>query len=78
MILPYHGIGAFIRHIHPEYRTLDAAQYPTDEQVNGVGFQTVETQYTVYNGDDINQIAKMFKCKPENIKVWNNLTSNYL
>lgn len=75
VILPYHGIGAFIRHIHPEYREGDKI-YPIQSNAPGTTYQTVETQYTVYPGDDLSKIANMFNCKPENIKTWNNLPSH--
>ncbi|MGK0391291.1 MAG: membrane-bound lytic murein transglycosylase D [Maribacter sp.] len=79
LILPYHSMGSFVRHIHPEYRILDAKNYPKNPDVgHDVSFQTVETSYTAYSGESLEQIAKNFNCKADNIKEWNNLTTSQL
>lgn len=79
LILPYHSMGSFVRYIHPEYRELDTRYYPQDPDVgHDVDFRTVETSYTAYAGESLEQIAKNFNCKAENIRSWNNLSSNQL
>lgn len=77
LILPYHGIGAFINHMHPEYRTSFGAQ-PQKDMIDGVEYQTLSTTYTVYGGETIQEVARMFDCKPGNIRSWNSLRSPQL
>ncbi len=76
LILPYHGIGAFIRYIHPEYREGNLNYPQGQENIQGVNYRVVETQYTVFQGDDLELIASIFKCKPAHIRAWNNLSSS--
>ncbi len=40
--------------------------------------QQKEIKYEVKKGDYLTKLAIEFRCSPENIKKWNNLTSNSL
>jgi len=76
--LPYHGIGSFVRYLHPEYRELNNHYPNSNNDIPGVEYETSTTEYTVYRGESIYDIAKMFDCKAENIRAWNNLSSMQL
>ncbi len=80
LILPYTRVGAFIK-----WQMGDSGNPSTIQQPNvsyfagtdaGTQFRTFETQYTVYSGDDLSRIAQIFRCHPEHIKAWNNMSSS--
>ncbi len=78
VILPYHTVGYFV-----SYMGGDATQYvdsrPAAKPLTpGLKYKTVESTYIVGNGDDIRSIARLYNCKPDNIRLWNNLASDYI
>lgn len=76
LILPYSSLGTFLAHFSPElmqtHTLSNNTPIPKDPNIK---YETVETYYTVVQGDKINYIAKAFNCKVENIFAWNKLRS---
>ncbi len=78
LILPYHYIGSFIHeNLPPDSESINY-HVPKKNELPGVVYKTVQTEYIVRDGDDIVSVARIFNCKPENIRSWNQLASSIL
>ncbi len=78
LTLPYHNIGGFLNaHRAPDSESINY-HVPKDKEMPGVIYKTVQTEYAVRSGDDVYALARMFNCKPENVRSWNQLRGSSL
>ena len=75
LCLPEAKVGSFVTNEQAIYNYLKKEK-PTSQDV--MAMQEVKQIYTVRKGDHLNTIANRFKCTIYDVKVWNNLKTNYV
>jgi membrane-bound lytic murein transglycosylase D len=73
LILPVKQAGNFVMNEEKIYNTVK-----TDSALAAMTVEQVMKTHTVKKGEKINTIAKRYKCSVDEIRKWNNLSSNYL
>lgn len=73
LILPVEHVGAFVMNEDSIYRFVK-----TDSVMTAMTAQMIQKTHTVKKGEHINSIAKKYKVSVDEIRKWNNLTTNYL
>ncbi len=78
LILPYKDSNQYVsNNMAPDAQSVNL-HVSNEKELPGLVYKTVQTEYVVRSGDDIVMVAKMFSCKPENIRAWNQLKTNRL
>ncbi len=79
LILPYHRIGSYLK-MHMPHDEFLSKNYPILNEIGDPRFEykMTKTQFIYREGDSLEEIARIFKCKPENIIAWNNLAGTYM
>lgn len=78
LILPYEALNVYLgKNPRPDARSLNY-HVPESKKLDGIVYQTVQTEYIVRTGDNIVDVARMFNCNTENIRSWNQLRSSIL
>lgn len=73
IILPVDQVGNFVMNEDSIYRYVK-----TDSVLSSMTIAQVQKIHTVKKGEHINSIAKKYKVSVDEIRKWNNLSSNYL
>ncbi len=73
LILPVEQVGNFVMNEQKIYNLVK-----TDSAMVAMTVQQIQKTHTVKKGEHINSIAKKYKCSVDEIRKWNNLSSNYL
>lgn len=73
LILPHDQVGNFVMNEDKIYNFVK-----TDSVMASMTVQQVQKTHTVKSGEHINTIAKKYKVSVDEIRSWNNLSSNYL
>jgi membrane-bound lytic murein transglycosylase D len=73
IILPNDQVGNFVMNEEKIYNVVK-----TDSVLAAMTVQQIQKTHTVKKGEHINTIAKKYKVSPDEIRTWNNLTSNTL
>lgn len=73
LILPNDQVGNFVMNEDKIYNFVK-----TDSVLAAMTVQQIQKTHTVKSGEHINSIAKKYKVSPDEIRSWNNLSSNYL
>lgn len=73
LILPVKHAGNFVMNEEKIYNTVK-----TDSVLASMTVEQIKKTHTVKSGEKINTIAKKYKCSVDEIRKWNNLSSNYL
>jgi len=75
LCLPAGKVGSFVTNEQAIYNYLKK-ESPGNQDV--VAMQEVMEDYTVRKGDHLNNVANKFKCTIYDLKLWNNLKTNYI
>ncbi len=75
LTLPAGKIGNFVTNEQAIYNYLKKEK-PTSQDV--MAMQEVQEVYTVKKGEHLNTIANKYKCTIYDLKLWNNLKTNYV
>lgn len=73
LILPVEQVGNFVMNEDKIYNYVK-----TDSVMTSLTVAQIQKTHTVKKGEHINSIAKKYKVSVDEIRKWNNLTSNYL
>lgn len=73
LILPNDQVGPFVMNEDKIYNYVK-----TDSVLASMTVQQIQKTHTVKKGEHINSIAKKYKVSVDEIRKWNNLSSNYL
>jgi membrane-bound lytic murein transglycosylase D len=73
LILPHDEVGNFVMNEDKIYNAVK-----TDSVLAAMTVQQIQKTHTVKKGEHINTIAKKYKVSPDEIRKWNNLSSNTL
>ena len=73
LILPRDQVGNFVMNEDKIYNAVK-----TDSALIAMTVQQIQKTHTVKKGEHINSIAKKYKVSPDEIRKWNNLSSNTL
>jgi membrane-bound lytic murein transglycosylase D len=73
LILPNGEVGNFVMNEEKIYNAIK-----TDSALTAMTVQQIQKTHTVKKGEHINSIAKKYKVSPDEIRKWNNLSSNTL
>ena len=73
LILPNGEVGNFVMNEEKIYNAIK-----TDSVLAAMTVQQIQKTHTVKKGEHINSIAKKYKVSPDEIRKWNNLSSNTL
>lgn len=73
LILPVEHVGSFVMHEDSIYHYVK-----TDSVMASMTVAQIQKIHTVKKGEHINSIAKKYKVSVDEIRKWNNLSSNYL